>query len=182
MEHRLDRLSKPALSAAAGLLIAILFTPAPLSAEHILYRYDSLGRLNHACKAQNFNAERTDYGLDSADNRSNYTNIKTDFQLFNGSSVSSGDGRFSLRMNNGNLELARNSDSGILWSTNTAGSGAYAFFQGDGNLVLYTPSGSIWHSATYMYSCAQLRVENDGNVVIRSFDDQVVWQTGTGGH
>ena len=65
--------------------------------------------------------------------------------------LTSPDGRFTLDVqDSGNLTLTQNSNSAILWQSNTSGNQpGFLVMQGDGNLVLYSPSNvSIWNSGT----------------------------------
>jgi hypothetical protein len=65
----------------------------------------------------------------------------------------------------------------------TSCNGDYTLYlQGDGNLVLYTSSGSArWASGTAGNPGADLVVQNDGNVVIYSASGTALWATGTNG-
>jgi hypothetical protein len=64
-----------------------------------------------------------------------------------------------------------------LWATNTVGSGAsHAAFQSDGNLVLYTASGTpVWQSVTYTNPCASIAVTDSGKATITNTSGTVVW-------
>ncbi|WP_390898926.1 hypothetical protein [Streptomyces cynarae] len=55
-----------------------------------------------------------------------------------------------------------------IWSSHTSGhSGAYAYMQSDGNLVVYTAGGSaLWSTHTYGHSGAYLLLQDDGNLVV----------------
>ncbi|MBB5731002.1 hypothetical protein FHS99_003516 [Sphingomonas prati] len=168
---------------AAG-MAAVPFLSPVAEAAASSYRYDSLGRLRKSCNTTLSQGYRTDYSLDSADNRSAYRNVRTDFIINRNTGIVSPDNRFRLTLEaDGNLVLYQNS-TGPLWSSNTANSGTdRAYFQPDGNLVLYRANDtSTWHSETYMYPCSKLELQNDGNLVITNLDGKPVWQTGTGGH
>jgi surface antigen len=67
-----------------------------------------------------------------------------------------------------------------VWSSN----GAYRIImQGDGNLVLYTASGSaLWSTRTAGVSGAWAIVQGDGNFVVYNNSNQPVWHTGTFGN
>ena len=183
MRESLSRRGASPLRHLVWAVLAAMIVPYPGFASTSDFRYDSLGRLRTACNAIPSDGERTDYTLDQSDNRSRYTNTRTDFIMGLGSEIGSGDNRFILRMQtDGNLVLLQRSNQQALWSSNTAGKGATsAYFQGDGNLVIYTSNGSVWHSATYNSPCAQIYVQNDGNTVIKNIDGNIVWQTNTGG-
>ncbi|WP_369366089.1 hypothetical protein AB5L52_23975 [Streptomyces sp. CG4] len=68
----------------------------------------------------------------------------------------------------GNVVLYRKRDGKALWSTGTYGhSGAYAYMQGDGNLVVYPSSGSaLWSTHTSGHSGAYATEQSDGNFVV----------------
>lgn len=154
------------------------------SASHVYYTYDSVGRLSQVCNSLPSDGELSSYNLDPADNRRSYFNTKTDIALYaGGGSITSSDGRFNLTMQtDGNLVLYRNSDGYPLWNTGTYGSGAsVAYFQSDGNFVLYNFTGPVWYTNTSNFPCARLAVQSDGNLVIYSASNQYVWGTGTGG-
>lgn len=97
-------------------------------------------------------------------------------------SLTSCDGRFDLVMQgDGNLVLYKGGQA--LWNTQTHGHpGAQAFFQDDGNLVVYSAGMSpLWSSETFGHPNAVLAVQDDGNLVI--YDGTTpLWYTGTHGH
>jgi hypothetical protein len=68
----------------------------------------------------------------------------------------------------------------LLWSTNTAGSGAATLnFQSDGNLVLYTSSmAPVWASNTAGHPGATLQLGEDGNLVIYD-GSTAIWASNT---
>jgi hypothetical protein len=52
--------------------------------------------------------------------------------------------------------------------------------QGDGNLVLYTPTWSpLWHARTHGNPGARVDLQDDGNLVLRAADGRVLWSSGT---
>lgn len=58
-----------------------------------------------------------------------------------------------------------------MWATSWLGApsipGSYAIMQGDGNFVLYSPTGTaLWHTHTYMYPGSYLTIGVDGNVIV----------------
>ena len=53
--------------------------------------------------------------------------------------------------------------------------------QGDGNLVLYSPSRAIWSTGTAGKGGAHLAMQDDGNLVLYRYDWKPLWQTGTSG-
>ncbi|MGW1049393.1 hypothetical protein [Streptomyces sp. NPDC002521] len=68
----------------------------------------------------------------------------------------------------GNVVLYRKRDGKAIWSTGTSGhSGAYAYMQSDGNLVVYPSSGSaLWSTHTSGHSGAYATEQSDGNFVV----------------
>jgi hypothetical protein len=172
--------------ATAASFILIVPSAAQANNPNQNYRYDSLGRLQRNCVARPGLGQLTTYTYDAADNRQSYVSTRTDVALHPNNGLASADGRFLLWMQpDGNLVLyIINSGTYTgLWATNTVGTGAnVAYFQSDGNLVLYNSAGSVWSSNSYNNPCATLSVQNDGNVVITSADGVQVWTTNTGGH
>jgi hypothetical protein len=70
------------------------------------------------------------------------------------------------------------------WASNTFGTGQYATFQTDGNLVVYNVFGQALHTGTVPSNtcCNQgynLHVQADGNMVIYAPGWQPRWSTGT---
>jgi hypothetical protein len=96
-------------------------------------------------------------------------------------SLVSCDQRFDLVMQgDGNLVLYQ--AGWALWNTETHGHhGAWAAFQDDGNLVVYSAWNTpLWSSGTHGHPGAALAVQDDGNVVI--YDGwTALWSTGTQG-
>ena len=172
------------LLAAVGLFASIPAADTPAVASVQAFRYDAQGRLVAACLARPGDAQRSEYALDAAGNRSKYLNTATVVVLPAPSRIYSADQRFFLVMqSDGNL-VVYTSANVALWGAGTNGQPANeAVMQTDGNLVLYTPNGvPVWASNTAGNECAQLRLENDGNLVIRGLDGAVLWQSGSGGH
>lgn len=102
--------------------------------------------------------------------------------LFDGQSLVSPNGRFSLDMqSDGNLVLY---GAGlVLWDSGTAGDAPdYATMQGDGNFVIYKANKPVWSSGTDELVKNQpfvLNVQNDGNVVIHSPVNKAIWDSYT---
>jgi YD repeat-containing protein len=144
------------------------------------YAYDARGRLTQRCVAMPGDGELAKFQLDHADNRTNYSSTKTDLALYANQGIYSPSGNTALWMQgDSNLVIYSITPSGWvpLWSTNSVGSGAnVAYFQSDGNLVLYTPQGtSVWSSATYANPCAAIAVTDAGKVTITNSSGAVVW-------
>ncbi len=92
----------------------------------------------------------------------------------------SGDGQYTLAMQqDGNL-VAYDRRGQPVWSSETAGSGAVeCVMQGDGNLVLRGRNGrAVWSTRTEGARNARLMIQNDGNVVIYNGRGLVVWAKG----
>jgi surface antigen len=80
-----------------------------------------------------------------------------------------------LRSANGSYTAAMQGDgnfvlytpSGARWSTRTGGqNGAAIVMQGDGNLVMYRNGGVLWHTGTAGYASPSLVMQDDGNLVL----------------
>ncbi len=54
--------------------------------------------------------------------------------------------------------------------------------QADGNLVLYGPSGSVWSSGTWHRGSHHVRMQSDGNLVIRDAANRPLWASNTQGN
>jgi hypothetical protein len=79
----------------------------------------------------------------------------------------------------GNLVL-KDETGRVRWATNTHNNpGAYAVWQEDGNLVVYTKRGPIWATNTGGIG-AYLALQTDGNLVIYNRDGAPIWATNTG--
>ncbi|MDT0464563.1 hypothetical protein [Streptomyces gibsoniae] len=87
------------------------------------------------------------------------------------------------RLSSANITLTMGSDGNLvaylktngtsgsgpaIWSSHTSGhTGAYAYMQSDGNLVVYSSTGSaLWSTHTNGHSGAYLLVQDDGNMVV----------------
>ncbi|MFF3513916.1 hypothetical protein [Streptomyces sp. NPDC002573] len=70
----------------------------------------------------------------------------------------------------GNFVIYRKHDGKAIWSSRTSGhSGAYAYMQTDGNLVVYPSTGSaLWSTHTNGHSGAYALLQSDGNFVVYS--------------
>jgi hypothetical protein len=75
----------------------------------------------------------------------------------------------------GNLAVTYN--GAVTWSSGTTGVGAWAVFQADGNLVVYTQdSSTAWSTRTDGHDGAVLMIGN-GNMYIE-YQNTVLWQSG----
>jgi hypothetical protein len=62
----------------------------------------------------------------------------------------------------------------------TSANGRYTFiYQGDGNLVLYSPFMPLWDSKTWGTPAGECRMQYDGNLVIYGPDGKYIWDSGT---
>ncbi|MFE9453033.1 hypothetical protein [Streptomyces sp. NPDC006739] len=70
----------------------------------------------------------------------------------------------------GNFVIYRKHDGKAVWSTGTSGhSGAYAYMQSDGNLVVYPSTGTaLWSTHTNGHTGAYALLQSDGNFVVYS--------------
>jgi RHS repeat-associated protein len=90
------------------------------------------------------------------------------------------DHRFNLAYQ-GDGNVVLYGPSGVMWATNTGGRASTAFvMQTDGNLVLYNAGTPIWTTGTNGGNSSYLAVQNDGNVVIYNSAGPR-WATNTGG-
>ena len=80
--------------------------------------------------------------------------------------------------NDGYLRIIQKSTGNIGWSQGD-GTGDYAKFQADGNLVLYRNDGTpIWASGTNNYGSSTLTIQIDGHLIIRGSNSGDFWGTG----
>jgi len=87
--------------------------------------------------------------------------------LFASESVWSGNGSYRLIMQ-GDGNLVLYGPSGALWASSTSGAGNRAVMQGDGNLVVYNSvSKPLWATGT-AWAGSALVVQNDSNLVMYS--------------
>jgi hypothetical protein len=76
----------------------------------------------------------------------------------------------------GNLVVTYN--GAVTWSSGTTGTGAWAVFQADGNLVVYEQdSSTAWSTRTDGHDGAVLMIGGHGNVYIE-YQNTVLWQSG----
>ena len=112
-------------------------------------------------------------------------------QLNDGATMTAGhylqspNGQYTLWMQ-GDGNLVEYDAAGTpLWDppppTQTGGHpGAYAVLQGDGNFVVYPPSGALWASYTQNNPGDHLSLQDDGNLVIYSAAGAPLWATMSG--
>ncbi|MBV9593714.1 MAG: CHAP domain-containing protein [Actinobacteria bacterium] len=105
--------------------------------------------------------------------------LATGQQLGTGQALLSGDGRWSAHMQ-GDGNLVVYGPSGAAWSSGTAGAGpGQLMMQGDGNLVLYAGGRAIWASGT-RFGSGQLVMQNDGNLVLYAAAVGAEWSSRSG--
>lgn len=70
--------------------------------------------------------------------------------------------------------------SGSTWSTGTSGSNLVLTMQSDGNLVVYSGGTSLWESGTAPGYGLFLTLQDDGNLVIYGPNNIAIWTNGSG--
>ncbi len=141
----------------------MLMTDTARAQQIQTYFYDTHGRLQATTTAHSNSGSRTLYGLDSAENRTSKTTdnagtraapdqLAAGETLLPGQRLVSSDGRF-----------------------------VFVLQEGDGNAVIYGPTGALWGSNTAAGRSTVLAMQHDGNVVIRGPSNEAVWDTGTSG-
>jgi surface antigen len=80
--------------------------------------------------------------------------------------LTSANGQYYAEVIGGNLEVHIASNGYVVWQSGTGGHpGAYLVMQADGNLVIYTASGSpIWATGTNGHAPAYLALQDNGNL------------------
>jgi hypothetical protein len=82
----------------------------------------------------------------------------------------------------GNLVLYKTTGGSrkAVWASGTNGKGATdVCLQGDGNLVVYSPSKALWASGTNGSGANDLKLQTDCNLVLYNAQGQAKWATGT---
>lgn len=149
------------LAGALGLMTVAVNAKAQQTQTYI---YDVHGRLEATTQAPANGGSRTLYGFDKADNRNSLTT-----------------GTYAARAANDRL-------GGAEWMlpSQRIRSPDNRFYlvlqQGDGNLVLYGPSGALWASNTAKGRSTALVMQADGNLVLRGSTNEALWATGTHGN
>ncbi len=67
----------------------------------------------------------------------------------------------------------------ILWNSGTTGGANKLLMQQDGNLVLYHNGHAKWSTGTNGHPGAYFVMQNDGNAVVYSRNNQPLWSTNT---
>lgn len=94
--------------------------------------------------------------------------------------VRSLDGRFKFIMQ-GDGNVVLYGPTGVHWQSRTGVAGSVLEMQPDGNLVVYAPGRqAVWNSQTTGRGGSQLDVQNDGNVVIYDPAGRPIWSVLTG--
>ena len=93
--------------------------------------------------------------------------------------LTSSDGRYTLWMQ-GDGNLVLYGPSGRAQWANHRFSSSFVVMQGDGNLVTYGGSGATWASNTWGSGADRLVVQSDGNLVLYA-GSRPVWASNTAG-
>ncbi|MFB9370248.1 glycoside hydrolase domain-containing protein [Kitasatospora albolonga] len=114
--------------------------------------------------------------------------VKSGQRLPSGASLA-GDSTTVTMQSDGDLVARLNTHNGpgpVLWRSGTSGTlGAYAVMQGDGNFVVYGPTGGytlgggLWSTGTYGSTNAKVQLQADGNLVVYRPDGSAAWGSGT---
>jgi len=98
-----------------------------------------------------------------------------------GKYITSCNGRFALHAQAADGNVVLYGPTGALWATYRYGAGNRLVLQGDGNLVVYTPSNqALWSSGTAGNPGARLAIQDDGNLMLYSHFNQVLWTYASG--
>lgn len=127
------------------------------------YFYDVHGRLTAVTRAPANGGYRTRYGLDAADNRASDARQQIAAKAAQ-HTLQAGDGLLPTQF----LRSADNRFTFVL--------------QGDGNAVIYGPTGALWASGTATGQSTLVSMQGDGNLVIYGPSNNAIWATGTSGH
>jgi len=96
-------------------------------------------------------------------------------------SIVSPNGKYRLIMQ-GDGNLVLYSPTRPIWWTGTQNTGANFFIvQGDGNMVIYSPSKYVWASWTQNRGARTLFLQDDGNLVLYDANFRAIWNSGTAG-
>jgi hypothetical protein len=147
---------------AGATILAV--APSATAQQIQTYFYDAHGRLQATTTAHSNSGSRTLYGLDSADNRTSKAadnagtraapdQLAAGETLLPGQRLVSSDGRF-----------------------------VFVLQEGDGNAVIYGPTGGLWANYTTSGRSTIIAMQHDGNLVMRGPANEAVWDTGTSGH
>jgi hypothetical protein len=88
----------------------------------------------------------------------------------------SADERHRLIMQ-GDGNLVLYGPTGVAWATGTSISGSFAILQYDGNFVVEGPTGPTWSADSTGRQGSRLILQNDGNLVLYTQDDRAVWSS-----
>jgi len=100
-----------------------------------------------------------------------------------GTSLMSDSVRLAMQAS-GNLVLSSLSTNSTIWSSGTSSAGAHAVFGTDGNLTVYSTSGTkLWTSGTATTSGAVLKLNNNSTLAIypSASSTTATWSEGTAG-
>lgn len=145
-------------SGLAALAFPALVSPAPAQ-DAQTYLYDANGRLIAVTTARPTAGAFTSYLLDDADNRTTRNAFPTTSPTMAGKLLS---GQF-------------------LVPTQSITNGSYTLtLQPGGDLVVTGPSGVVQRSCTGTGRSLYVRMESNGNLVVRDVAQAILWQSNTG--
>ena len=100
--------------------------------------------------------------------------------IASGTSVTSDSVRLAM-LASGDLVLSSLASGSTLWHSNTSSTGAYAKFGTDGNLYVYSASGTqLWSTGLAATTGSTLKLQGDGNLVDYTSAGTSAWSSGTG--
>ncbi|QMU68363.1 polymorphic toxin-type HINT domain-containing protein [Streptacidiphilus sp. P02-A3a] len=114
-------------------------------------------------------------------------NTNSQVQLSGGTVIPSGTSLMSdavrlTMLASGDLSLTSLASGKQLWHTGTSSAGAYADFGTDGNLGVFSSSGTqLWSSNLTATTGSVLKLQNDANLVIYNSAGTSAWSTSTAG-
>lgn len=152
------RLSLLWASGLTALVFPALVSPA-LAQDAQTYLYDANGRLIAVTTARPTSGAFASYLLDDADNRTARNAYTTTSPTVAGKLLSTQTLVPSQSITNDSYTLT---------------------FQPDGDLVVTGPSGVVQHSCTGTGRSLYVRMESNGNLVVRDVAQSIIWQSSTG--
>lgn len=157
-----------AVAVSIGLLAAALIAAPAASQTTQNYIYDVHGRLVGTSNGQgNTSGSATSYALDGTDNRTNRGRVLTTARAGGQERLSSGETLVAGQQ-------LQSTDNRFV----------FVFQPGDGNAVLYWASGTYlgWNSNTAGGTSLTLTMQTDGNLVMKNYLQNTIFQTNTGGN
>lgn len=112
--------------------------------------------------------------------RNTSESLQSDAGMSAGQALYSRNGRFRAAMQ-GDGNFVVYGPSGATWASRTGVAGSSVILQSDGNLVVYAPGGvAKWSSATAFARDVRLVMQDDGNLVMYSKGGLPLWSSGSG--